>query len=74
MSATDTRAEFFSDLDDWWAQLWALRISVDPPQDNIKQKFFTFVEDRCAEVDCWRLGDHVLGSLFSEFINDLGEW
>ena len=30
MSATDTRAEFFSDLDDWWAQLWALRISVDP--------------------------------------------
>jgi hypothetical protein len=48
MSATDTRGEFFSDLDDWWAQLWALRISVDPPQDNIKQKFFTFVEDRCA--------------------------
>ena len=74
MSATDPRAEFYSELDDWWAQLWALRICTDQPQDNIKRKFFALVEDRCSEVGCWKLGDDVLSSLFCDFLNDLGEW
>jgi len=74
MSATDPRAEFYSELDDWWAQLWALRIYATQPSEKIKNKFFTLVEDRCSEAGCWKLGDNNMSLLFSEFLDDLGEW
>ena len=45
MSATDTEAEFYSSLDDWWAQLWALRVSTVMPASRVKTKFFEFVRD-----------------------------
>ena len=31
MSAVDTRMEFCSEVDDWWCQLFALRIGASPP-------------------------------------------
>ena len=40
MSAIDPQAEFMSDLDDWYAQLFALRISTAPPVNpRVKEKF-----------------------------------
>ena len=75
MSAVDTRAEFMSELDDWYAELFALRINTSAPKNpRFKQKFFTFVEDRCAEVDDWRIQDKVLADLFSEYLDYLAEW
>ena len=73
MSATDTEAEFYSSLDDWWAQLWALRVSTVMPASRVKTKFFEFVRDRCAEVGCWRMMDGDLNRLFSEFLDELEE-
>ena len=43
MSAVDTKAEFYSDVDDWWSQLFALRIGANPPSIRIKLKFISFV-------------------------------
>ena len=71
MSATDTEAEFYTALDDWWAQLWALRITTVTPSSRVKMKFFDFVRDRCAEVGCWRIMDDDLGRLFSDKIKEL---
>lgn len=73
MSAVDTRAEFYSDVDDWWSQLFALRICASPPSNRIKLKFISFVEEKCAEVDSWNINDDNLSTLFSEFINKLDE-
>lgn len=74
MSSIDPRDEFYSGLDDWWAQLWALNIATEPPNKNIKHKFFSFVADRCQEVDDWRMKDGDMEGLFSEFVEDLGTW
>ena len=74
MSATDPNVEFLSTLDDFWAQLWTLKIGSSQPSERIKQKFFAFVKDRCSDVDDWRLTDDVIGSLFSEFVEELGNW
>lgn len=74
MSAVDTRAEFYSELDDHWARIWSLNISAKQPSKKIKDKFFYFVVDRCAEVDCWRINEDIIGELFSEFVDDLGSW
>lgn len=73
MSSVDTRMEFCSEVDDWWCQLFALRIGSSPPSGNLKFKFISFVEDRCAEVGSWRIQDDDLTLLFVEFIEDLGE-
>ena len=69
MSAIDTRAEFCSEVDDWWCQLFALRIGVSPPSERVKFKFINFVEDRCAEVGSWRIQDNDLSMLFAEFVD-----
>jgi len=74
MSATDPREEFCSEIDDWWCQLFALRIGANPPSDRIKHRFISFVEERCSEVGCWKIKDGDLSVLFSEFIERLGEW
>jgi|TARA_R110002020_G_scaffold89314_2_gene218611 hypothetical protein len=75
MSAIDPQAEFMSDLDDWYAQLFALRISTAPPVNpRVKEKFFAFVQDRCHEAGDWRLKDDVLASLFSEYLDELANW
>ena len=74
MSATDPNVEFLSTLDDFWAQLWTLKIGGSQPSERIKQRFFSFVKDRCSDVDDWRLTDDAIGSLFSEFVEDLGNW
>ena len=71
MSANDTMAEFYSDLDDWWAQLWALRIGTSPPKPRVKERFFSYVYNKCQEVSDWKLGDKVLDDLFTDFINHL---
>ena len=39
MSATDPNVEFLSTLDDFWAQLWTLKIGSSQPSERIKQKF-----------------------------------
>jgi hypothetical protein len=54
MSATDTRAEFCGMVDDWWCQLFAMRLGSPLPSEKIKFRFITFVEERCAEVGSWR--------------------
>ncbi len=74
MSAVDTKAEFYSDVDDWWSQLFALRIGANPPSTRIKSRFISFVEERCDDVGCWKINDDNLSLLFSEFIDRLGEW
>ena len=74
MSAVDTKAEFYSDVDDWWSPLFALRIGANPPSIRIKLKFISFVEERCDDVGCWKINDDNLSLLFSEFIDRLGEW
>jgi len=73
MSATDTEAEFYSMLDDWWAQLWALRISTVTPSQRVKMRFFDFIRDRCAEAGSWRITDEDLSRLFSDFLDELEE-
>jgi len=74
MSAIDPKAEFLSDLDDHWSQLWTLKICGSQPNKTIKQKFFSFVQDRCSDTDCWRLTDDNIGELFKEFVEELGDW
>ena len=74
VSATDTNQEFYSDLDDWWGQLWGNRVCAPSPNKKTKEKFFAYVKNRCQEVDDYRLDDDQLSILFSEFINHLSEW
>ena len=74
MSATDTRAEFCGMVDDWWCQLFAMRLGSPLPSEKIKFRFIRFVEDRCAEVGCWRITDDDLCKLFPEFIDDIAPW
>jgi len=69
MSATDTKQEFYSDLDDWWSQLWVMRAGLKQPKERVKLKFFRFVYDICADVGCWKLGDKNLDSLFINWID-----
>jgi len=68
-----TQKQSSTSLDDWWAQLWALRISTVTPSSRVKLKFFEFVRDRCAEVGCWRIMDDDLGRLFSDFMDELDD-
>tara|TARA_A100000172_G_C2942033_1_gene75990 strand:- start:4 stop:231 length:228 start_codon:yes stop_codon:yes gene_type:complete len=70
MSQVDANAEFLIQLDDWWAQLWVMRIGTTPPADTVKFNFFTFVKMACSEVDDWRLQDTTLSALFSQFIEE----
>lgn len=74
MSATDTREEFCSMVDDWWCQLFAMRLGAPLPSEKIKFRFISFVEERCSEVGSWRITDDDLSNLFPEFIDRLGEW
>lgn len=73
MSAVDTRMEFCSEVDDWWCQLFALRIGASLPSGRLKIKFISFVEDRCSEVGSWKIGDDDLTMLFVEFLDKLGD-
>ena len=74
MSATDPREEFYSNIDDYWSQLWTLNIGAKQPSKTIKDKFFVFVEGRCREVGDWSLRGDTLATLFSDFQDDLGAW
>lgn len=74
MSSINPRDEFYSGLDDWWAQLWALRIGAESPNNHIKTKLFDLVTDRCSEAGDWRIKDGDMEGLFSEFVEDLGTW
>jgi len=74
MSSTDTRMEFCSDVDDWWCQLFAMRLGAPLPSERIKLRFIGFVEDRCTEVGSWKIRDEDLTELFSEFLDELGGW
>jgi|TARA_A100001391_G_C5018982_1_gene265268 hypothetical protein len=74
MSATDPREEFYSNIDDYWSQLWTLNIGAKQPSKRIKDKFFVFVEGRCREVGDWSLRGDTLATLFSDFQDDLGDW
>ena len=74
MSATDPREEFYSNIDDYWSQLWTLNIGAKQPSKRIKDKFFVFVEGRCREVGDWSLRGDNLATLFSDFQDDLGDW
>lgn len=73
MSAVDTRMEFCSEVDDWWCQLFALRIGASLPSGRLKLKFISFVEDRCSEVGSWKIRDDDLTMLFVEFLYKLGD-
>lgn len=73
MSYTDTRMEFCSDIDDWWCQLFAMRLGAPLPSERIKLRFINFVEERCQEVGSWRIMDDDLTNLFVEYIDILGE-
>ncbi len=73
MSAVDTRMEFCSEVDDWWCQLFALRIGASLPSGRLKIKFISFVEDRCSEVGSWKIRDDDLTMLFVEFLDKLGD-
>ena len=74
MSSIDSRMEFCSEIDDWWCQLFAMRLGAPLPSERIKLRFIGFVTDRCSEVGCWKIRDDDLTTLFSEFIDNLGEW
>ena len=37
MSQTDPVQEFYTDLDDWWGQLWGNRIAAKAPNKEIKE-------------------------------------
>lgn len=73
MSATDPWQEFYSDLDDWWAQLWAMRAGLQQPKERTKLKFFKFVMNTCSEVGCYQLQDENLDNLFVTWINTLAK-
>tara|TARA_R100000935_G_scaffold17460_1_gene34174 strand:- start:445 stop:687 length:243 start_codon:yes stop_codon:yes gene_type:complete len=76
MSAIDPdewRGEFDAEIDDWWAQLWALRISAVVPLGSTKNKFISFVHDRCGEAGSRRIDDSDLSNLFSDFLDGLVE-
>lgn len=68
MSSIDTNQEFYSDLDDWWAQLWAMQIGAPLPSERTKLKFFSFVKSSCQEAGDWRIKDNDMSILFSDFI------
>ena len=74
MSCSDPKQEFYGEIDDWWCQLFALRVGAKPPSNRIKQRFILFVEEQCTEVGCWEIKDNELSSLFSDFIDRLGDW
>ena len=67
------RDEFDAEIDDWWAQLWALRISAVIPLGSTKNKFISFVHDRCSDTDSRRIDDSDLSNLFSDFLDCLVE-
>jgi len=76
MSAIDPdewRGEFDTEIEDWWAQLWALRISAVQPMSLTRERFILFVHSRCAEVGSRRLEDTDLSNLFSDFLDKLSE-
>ena len=54
--------------------MFAMRLGAPLPSEKIKLKFINFVEGRCQEVGSWKIRDEDLTELFSEFIDDLGEW
>lgn len=70
MSQVDANAEFMSQLDDWWAETWVMRLGTTPPADKVKSLFFAYVKDACSEVDDWRLDDTSISSLFSVFLEE----
>ena len=74
MSAIDPdewRGEFDAEIDDWWAQLWALRINAVLPLGSTKSKFISFVHDKCSDADNRRIDDSDLSNLFSDFLDGL---
>ena len=50
MSQTDPVQEFYTDLDDWWGQLWGNRIAAKAPDKKMKDRFFRYVYNRCRDV------------------------
>lgn len=74
MSATDPREEFCSMVDDWWCQLFAMRLGCDTPSERVKFLFISFVEEQCAEVGSWKVTDDDLCKIFPDFIERLAEW
>ena len=74
MSQTDPLEEFYTDLDDWWGQLWGNRIAAKTPNKKMKERFFRYVYNRCRDVGSFKIKDDDIGNLFSDYINYLGEW
>jgi|TARA_R110002126_G_scaffold5746_7_gene30735 hypothetical protein len=61
-------------IDDWWCQLFALRIGAPPPSKKTKLKFIVFAESYMEISGATNISDEELSILFSEFIEDLGSW
>tara|TARA_R110002020_G_scaffold167017_3_gene355236 strand:- start:27844 stop:28065 length:222 start_codon:yes stop_codon:yes gene_type:complete len=72
MSRTDTKEEFYTELDDWWGQLWGNRICASPPNQRIKEKFFYYVWQKASDAE-FKINDEDICNLFSGFLNKLGE-
>ena len=81
MSGVDIHAELAEQkaaidvrIDDWWCQLFAIRITAPLPNNKIKIKFISFVTETMYEAGSSYVSDNDLSTLFSQFIEELGEW
>ena len=75
MSASDPREQFYTIIDDWYSNVFALRLTTKAPVNpRFKQKFHAYIEDRCAEVGHWSISDDEITTIFVQYLDYLAEW
>ena len=70
----DQKAEVALRIEDWWCQLFALRIAAPLPNKKVKNRFIEFVMDTMYESGSNYVSDNDLSILFSQFIEGFAEW
>ncbi len=73
MSQPCIKDEFYSQIEDWWANLWANKLGHTIHKYNRKAlaNFESFVLERCGDVGEYRLDDYILSALFADWIEEL---
>ena len=61
-------------IDDWWCQLFAIRIAAPLPDKKVKARFIEYIMDTMYEAGSSYVSDNDLSILFSNFIEDFVEW
>jgi hypothetical protein len=61
-------------IDDWWCQLFAIRIAAPLPDKKVKARFIEYIMDTMYDSGSSYVSDNDLSILFSNFIEDFVEW